>query len=282
MSRNVGSYRSYLLHEKVFNIVFSVFCTSVLVVAFCWYLLVVWQIAITWEILGTWFLVFSLPLLTFLIMLLDPDCKVAYYRTWGDYLAGKIDQNRVLEDANRFWTENTDEVYLITTSYAQSLERRRNILLSLMHQEYCDALSQKHNAWLEAQRQLAQAKIELNFVEAIKKQKQKLCAEAKTASEIYAQRQSIAENNLCLKKSEQKIAEKQSLLERSEIEEKNLSQQYYEQVRQIVKIYEVRYAHYKDVMLKRVALTDDARYEIMEFGDIDECDFGLKKEDVVV
>lgn len=279
MGESFRTYQKYLLHAKVFNILFTFLISAILVGTFCWYLVIFWQIEINWLAPGTWFLVSIVPMLTCGVMALDPSCKIAYYQTWNDWLAGKNDQRRAMQEAKSFWSqEENDEVFLISTSYLKNLERQRNLLLGLIYREYSEELAVRHNAWLEANRRLAQAKIELRFAEAIKKNKMELHDQAKTASEIYAQRQSLSEKSDLWQSAEKKFSNQASLVESAAAAERELSKQYCIAVRQIVKLYEIRRSRYIATMTVKIDQLGEEDYRVIDFADVAEWMEGLTEE----
>lgn len=282
MGESFRTYQKYLLHVKVFNILLIFLLSIVLAGMFCWYLTVFWQIEINWLAPGTWFLISAIPLLVCGVMALDPSCKIAYYQTWNDWLAGKNDQKRVAQEAKNFWSqEENNEAFLISTSYLKNLERQRNLLLGSIYREYSEELAVRHDAWLEAKRRLAQAKIELRFAEAIRKNKMELHGQAKTASEVYAQRQSLLEKSDLWQSAEKKFSNQESLMESAAAAEQELSKQYCIAVRQIVKFYEIRRTRYIAIMTAKIDQLGEEDYRVVDFADVAEWMEGLTEEIVI-
>ena len=269
------TYNNFESHEHGFNTIFATGTTVVISL-----LIGGWLASINFfNSSNTWFIFLILiaaPIVVFIATSGNSEFRTAYYKTWRDKLIGRLDQRKILKQfAKQYrikdWKTKLENIeadgrwnFHPETNYMHNLTEQRDLLLSRIHQEYSDKLTEQNKLIIEEKRVVANAGVQVDLAKKAEIISKERLDSAKSSGEIYKQRHDY--NSSVRKVSECEEAKNNALhqLREAEQDRENLHENYRDVVYRVIKIYYVRYTKYTESAIKKINRINGLKYEIAD------------------
>lgn len=269
------TYEKFEHHERSSNVIFVTFITIVISLFIGGFLASI----DFFNNFSMWFVLLILifaPVIVFIASSRDAEIKTAYYKTWCDKIAGRLDQHKILvQFARQYkiknWRTRLEDIeadgrwnFHADTIYMHRLADHRDLIISKIYQEYLNMSTEQRKRIIEANRIVVDTSIKYETAKKNEIMVKGLLDSAKSSGEIYKQRQNYSdamrEVNTC------EVAKNDALHRLRELERdrENLLESYKSVIYRIMKIYYNRYAKYTETAIRKINQINGLKYTIVD------------------
>lgn len=267
------TYQNYASHGRVFNTTLltlgSMFIS--LSIAYLMYIFGLFKYEISAWISGVLILI---PLLVFVANWFDYSLRIAYYKSWGDRLRGRIDRRKLVRnlirtykmDARRKKVEDLEIDgrwnFKTVTTHIKRLTEERDHWVSLLYEECIGKIAEIEKEIIAAKEGNSKDRRDLDLATLIVRDEEKILGQAKSKAEIYYQRQRLAERREDEKRSEHEVMTSDGVINVLKTEKYATIREFKESAARIIGSYNSRYEVYTEQAVKTLNRINGLRYEI--------------------